>query len=797
MSHAVITKAFTEWKAQQAVNNLPVTLDEFIFALVPDLDLTKPVSNTEGVPAADKIVHRQAVSKTGVVNANSVVYSVTLGADVGDFDFNWIGLVNKATGTLAMIIHAPTQRKIKNDGGQQGNVLVRSMMMEYSGAQSATNITTPAETWQIDFTARLAGMDEAVRLAALDIYGAGAFFDNGFLVAKNGAQYFVTKGLGYVGGLRAALPANQNITVSAKPTKVWADVCYQGTLTSAYQTSIKFTVADSLTDYQVNGVAHYVFALASIDASGAITDLRPKGSLGDQQGNNDFLRKDKSLSDVNDAVAARRNIGLKGAAVLDVGATANTVAAGDDTRIVNALQKGDNLSDVENKAQARANLELKSAALRDVQTARGDVTAGRVLVNGGTFAIGANQVGMHVGDIDFQFGGSGTFVSPGSIKALNGATELAGNAIYVRGTGNKHLWFHDLNGAEIGLLYASDDKVLHMRAGQGPSFDVNSKGDATLQGTGTLYANNVYAKRALCIGDDDTGFLTNGDGSAFIRANNANIGWWDSSKFVLDRYFQANGGLQTSSIELTGGASVIDFHFNGDNDDYNIRLFNNAYNQLSMQGVAANPLFNHSSGQFVGKGISSAWGAEWGNYHTAPFNASDIYASGGDAWCPMIKGHGQKGTGFATSISFGFYIPPNNIFNNPVIYAKNDNGSFGWWMFNNQSGDINYANAQGAFTMATQPWVNGRVSDVQTWVNGNFCTIPQRDAKADISWVRTYFVQSIRFGASGEYQERSNNERVGGGVMTSFADRGSSNYWIRIRPLQYLINDVWYTAAYS
>ena len=297
MSQAVITKAFTQWKAQQAVDNKAVTLDEFIFANVPGLDVTKPISNTEGIPAADKIVYRQTVGKTGVVNTNAVVYSVTLGADVGDFDFNWIGLINKASGTLAMIIHAPTQRKVKNASGQQGNVLVRSMLMEYSGAQTATSITTPAETWQIDFTARLAGMDEADRLNALDIYGAGAFFDNGFLVAKTGTQYFVTKGLGYIGGLRAALAANQNISVSTKPTKVWVDVSYQGTLTSAFKTDIKFTVAATLADYTTNGIAHYVFALASIDANGVITDLRPKGS-------SQYLRRDKNLTDISDPVVA-------------------------------------------------------------------------------------------------------------------------------------------------------------------------------------------------------------------------------------------------------------------------------------------------------------------------------------------------------------------------------------------------------------------------------------------------------------------------------------------------------------
>ncbi|MGP9420630.1 phage tail-collar fiber domain-containing protein [Ewingella sp. AOP9-I1-14] len=309
MSQAVITKAFVEWKARQAIDNQPIVLDEFIFANVPGLDVSKPIDNAEGLPSAEHIVHRQAVSKAGAVNAGSVVYSVTMGADVGDFSFNWIGLANKATGVLAMIIHAPTQQKIKNDNGQQGNVLVRSMLMEYSGAQAATNITTPAETWQIDFTARLAGMDEAERLASKDIYGAAAFFDTGFLVAKAGQQFYVTQGVGYVGGLRAALASNENITVGVKPVKVWVDVCYQGTLTSAYQTVIKFTLADTLQNYVSNGIAHYVFALASIDAAGNITDLRPKGSLSEQAGNSAFVRKDKNFTDIANPQAALDTLG--------------------------------------------------------------------------------------------------------------------------------------------------------------------------------------------------------------------------------------------------------------------------------------------------------------------------------------------------------------------------------------------------------------------------------------------------------------------------------------------------------
>ncbi|EBP1815746.1 phage tail protein [Salmonella enterica] len=350
MSQAVITKAFTEWKAQQAINNQPVTLDEFIFAYIPGLDTDKPIDNTETMPAADKIVDRLPVSKTGVVNENSVVYSVTLGADVGDYNFNWIGLANKATGTLAMIIHAPTQRKIKNANGQQGNVLVRSMLMEYSGARETTEITTPAETWQIDFTARLSSMDERQRRENIDLYGAAAFFDSGYLVAKTSNQFFVTKGAGYVAGLRAELPADLNINASAKPTKVWLDVSWTGTLTSEWAVQSKITVAADLADYVLGGVQHYVFAVASIDAAGNITDLRPKGTLNDQAASNALSEHEKSRNHPDASTDEKGFVQLSSAIDSDsekLAATPKAVKAANDNadkRLVKD-QNGDDIPD--------------------------------------------------------------------------------------------------------------------------------------------------------------------------------------------------------------------------------------------------------------------------------------------------------------------------------------------------------------------------------------------------------------------------------------------------------------------
>ncbi|MEB0352896.1 phage tail protein [Citrobacter freundii] len=300
MSQTAITLAFEHWKAQQGATGEPVLLDEFVFANVPGLNPDIPVERSEAMPPVEQIVHRQPVTRTGVVNENGVVYSAVLGADVGDFSFNWIGLLNKASGTLAMIVHAPLQQKLKTAEGQQGNVLTRSFLMEYNGAQTETGINTPAETWQIDFTARMAGMDERQRLENTDIYGAAAFFGDGWLVGKTGNQFFVTKGTGYVAGLRTSLAENQNITVTTKPVKVWLDVCWTGSLTSVWNAQCKITVAENLADYVQNGVQHYVFAVASIDVNGNITDLRPKGTLNEQQAS-DALKKHEQSRNHPDA----------------------------------------------------------------------------------------------------------------------------------------------------------------------------------------------------------------------------------------------------------------------------------------------------------------------------------------------------------------------------------------------------------------------------------------------------------------------------------------------------------------
>lgn len=280
---SVITTDFERWKAQEAALGKPVALNEFVFANVPGLDPSKDISRDEKLPPAGQIVHRQAVNKAGLASENAVAYSVTLGTDAGDFVFNWIGLINKESGTLAMITHAPEQRKIKTVDGVQGNVLTRSFLLEFNGAATETQITTSAETWQIDFTARLTGMDEIQRLANRDIYGAAAFFGDGFLVTKAAEQYRVTPGAAYIEGLRGTL---EEITTfnNLRDTKIYADFTFQGNLVSKWQTFVKVTTAKTLANYQdAAGFQHYVAVIAEIDKNGNITDKRVKGTAIDRE----------------------------------------------------------------------------------------------------------------------------------------------------------------------------------------------------------------------------------------------------------------------------------------------------------------------------------------------------------------------------------------------------------------------------------------------------------------------------------------------------------------------------------
>lgn len=274
---AAITLAGESLIAQKQVSREALDVQRFIFANVPGLDPSGPVDRAAGKPAADRIVYSAEIpdSNAGFVNPNQVVYSLQVGSDVGDWDFNWIGL-ETAEGVLFAVAYVPLQQKRRNIPPLQlGNNITRNFLVAYDGAQALTGITIDASTWQHDFTVRLAGIDERERLSNRDVYGRACFFGSALQVEKVGNQYQVKPGTAYVEGIRVQRDAPLPIAPPALPSTAWLDVALQRELSDVVA-SWSVVFGGGLADHTDSaGVRHYLVPIADLVSSASLTDLRP------------------------------------------------------------------------------------------------------------------------------------------------------------------------------------------------------------------------------------------------------------------------------------------------------------------------------------------------------------------------------------------------------------------------------------------------------------------------------------------------------------------------------------------
>ncbi|EAZ4483092.1 hypothetical protein CAJ22_20350 [Salmonella enterica] len=472
MTQSVITSAFEQLKAQEAAGGQRILIDQFVFANIPGLNVDATPPDTEVLPPDTQIVHRQDVDRAGMVNENAVAYSITLPESTGDFTFNWMGLVSSATNTLCMVVYLHPQEKIKTANGKQGNTLVYSEVMEYAGASASTGITTPVSTWQIDFTARLHGMDEATRKAALDIYGPGLFFDDAFrLTASGTGQASFAPGIAYLRGLRVELDAAGTLTYPTGVVQtVYLDAALTGTLTGENKATFTLT-SQKTADYTDSlGQAHYVEPVATISASGDITDIRKTRQPLSDRLDGEFLTQAGNLKEIADKGVsaqsdARTHLGLGSSATCDTGTTKGTVAAGDDARITGAMQKDQNGADIPDTQKFIENVGLtetvKQAAGAVQKT--GDAMTGKLtLPQTSAFgvntdnALGGNSIVLGDNDTGFKQSGDGVLdvysnythvlriignlvesmvslkvngnaVATGEVQAGNGTSRMVGN----------------------------------------------------------------------------------------------------------------------------------------------------------------------------------------------------------------------------------------------------------------------------------------------------------------------------------------------------------------------------------
>ncbi|MDJ2519268.1 phage tail protein [Salmonella enterica] len=736
MSQTTITRAFEQWKAQQGATGEPVLLDEFVFANVPGLEPDRPVDRNETLPPAEQIVHRQAVSRKGVVNDNAVVHSVVLGADVGDFSFNWIGLLNKASGTLAMIVHAPLQQKLKTAEGQQGNVLTRSFLMEYNGAQAETGINTPAESWQIDFTARMAGMDERQRLENIDIFGAAAFFGDGYLVGKSGNQFYVTKGSGYVAGLRTTLAENLNITVTTRPVKVWLDVCWTGTLTSVWGVQSRITVADNLADYVQNGVQHYVFAVAGIDENGNITDLRPKGTLNEQQAS-DALRKHEQSRNHPDATTREKGfVQLSSDTNSEsemLAATPKAVKAAMDNAN-GRLEKNSNGGDIPDKKQFARTIGAVTSTtitlgesgwfkIATVVMPQSTSTAVIKLYGGSGYNVGSFEQAA-ISELVLRAGNG----SPVGITATlwrrspSAANEVAwvntsGDTydIYINigqyaywliaqydYTGNANVTLHSTpeyssaqpGNSTSGQTYTLYNSLMKPTAGDVEALSVNG---GRLNGALGIGTDNALGGNSIVFGDNDTGFKWHSDGVLGIYANNALVGYIDNSGLHMSVDVLSNGAIRAGNakkLSLTSNnnsALTATFNLWGDpnrptvielDDDQGWHL----YSQRNPDGsivftvngdITANTLraggaIYQNNGDIFGSLWGNGWLSTWIHNNVVKAVRLGPVALSGGLWRDFQLGGGQVVTGFHTDGSWEMEGDDDKVYYRPIQYLIGD-----------------------------------------------------------------------------------------------------------------------------
>ncbi|ENN9792309.1 phage tail protein [Salmonella enterica] len=345
----------------------------------------------------------------------------------------------------------------------------------------------------------------------------------------------------------------------------------------------------TLTD---KGFTKLYSGVTSIDETMAATPKAVKIAMDNASAR---LAKERNLADLTNIPLARQSLQLGNSATLNVGTTANTVAAGDDSRITGAMQKSQNGADIPNKPLFLQNVGLTET----VEQARNAVPSTRK-VNGKALTTDITLTSGDIGALPVTGGKLNGPLGIGTDNALGGNSIVLGdNDTGFKQDGDGVLGIY-ANNARVGYI---DNSGLHMsvdvltnggiRAGDGKRLSLTSNNNSTMTATFNLWGD-VNRPTVIEL-DDDQGwhlysqrnpdgsivFTVNGDITAntlrageAIYQNNGDIfgsawgGWlsnWVNNNFVRAVRLgpQAISGGLWRDYQLGGGNVVTGFHTDG------------------------------------------------------------------------------------------------------------------------------------------------------------------------------------------------------------------------------------------
>lgn len=107
-----------------------------------------PSANVEGTPEAtltyaalsDYQVHEQALTKIVQVGADQVQYTTAMGASIGDFEYNFVGIVD-TTNTLIACGYQVTENKYASSANNAGNSVVKIFSLKLANVAIIANFS--------------------------------------------------------------------------------------------------------------------------------------------------------------------------------------------------------------------------------------------------------------------------------------------------------------------------------------------------------------------------------------------------------------------------------------------------------------------------------------------------------------------------------------------------------------------------------------------------------------------------------------------------------------------------------